>query len=328
MGGNAEHAYRALHLDVAAHEAEAWSDALVAAGAMSVDGSDSGAGAGKETQLFEEGAGESRNWWPVSRLAALFGPEVDPELAIASAAAALGCAVPAHSIDGVADRDWITAARDQFVPLEMAPGLWIVPSWCAPVVPEAINIRLDPGLAFGTGSHPTTQMCVSWLARTVRAGDSVLDYGCGSGILAIAAAKLGATRVHGVDLDAQAVRASRDNARINGVEASFAEVAAVPAGAGPLDERRGGTLGAPPARTTRAPGYDIVIANILARPLALLAPALEACSCPGGRVALAGILDAQADGVIAAYASWFTIRREGSRDGWVLLAGVHDRPAS
>lgn len=175
---------------------------------------------------------------------------------------------------------------------------WIVPSWCEPVDASAINLRLDPGLAFGTGSHATTRMCLRWLTSQISGGETLLDYGCGSGILAIAAAKLGAACVSGTDVDAQAITASRDNATLNEVDARF---------------------DAPDAFATAT--YDVVVANILANPLQLLAPLLAARVRVGGRILLSGILAAQVDAVIAAYRRWFTIDVWNTEEGWVALAG-------
>jgi ribosomal protein L11 methyltransferase len=177
-----------------------------------------------------------------------------------------------------------------------------VPSWCAPPDPGAINVTLDPGLAFGTGSHSTTRLCLAWLAQRLRRGESVLDYGCGSGILAIAALKLGAGDTVGVDVDPQAIVASRTNAQRNGVTASFATPDDIPSVA-----------------THR---FDVLVANILANPLVLLAPALAARVRYGGRIVLSGILEPQAEEVGAAYAPWFRISVWGRDDGWVALAGV------
>lgn len=300
--------FRALRIDIAAHDADAWSDALLEAGALSVEVADPEAGTARETPVYSEGVSDERDFWPVSRIVALFGHRDDPGFALAAAAKALGRPVPASDIVEVADRDWVASSRAQFGPIEAAPGLWIVPSWCRPVDDGAVNVVLDPGVAFGTGSHPTTRMCLAWLARTVKAGDTVLDYGCGSGILAIAAAKLGASRVEGVDVDAQAVQASADNACANGVEARF--------------ELAGGERASQPSR------FDIVVANILANPLRVLAPLLERRCLPGGRIALAGILATQADELIDTYSRWFTMRCEEVRDGWTLLAGERDRPDS
>ena len=184
-------------------------------------------------------------------------------------------------------------------PQRIAPRLWIVPSWHAPPEPSAINVVLDPGLAFGTGTHPTTRLCLRWLAARIRGGESVIDFGCGSGILAIAAAKLGARDVSGVDIDPQAVSAARENAARNGVEAIFVSAAA----------------------QLRAPA-DIVVANILAQPLIVLAPLLAQSNGAGGRLALSGILVEQADEVRAAYAAWYDFEPVEEEEGWVLVSGT------
>jgi ribosomal protein L11 methyltransferase len=176
--------------------------------------------------------------------------------------------------------------------------VWIIPSWCEPVEARAINLRIDPGLAFGTGSHATTRLCLRWLDAHLQRGASLLDYGCGSGILAIAAAKLGAGAVAGVDVDAQALEASRANARTNAVNARFALPEAL---------RRG--------------RFDVVVANILANPLQLLAPLLAGRVRARGDLVLSGILESQAARVTAAYARWFNIAVWGRDDGWVALAG-------
>ncbi|MCC6197698.1 MAG: 50S ribosomal protein L11 methyltransferase, partial [Burkholderiales bacterium] len=197
----------------------------------------------------------------------------------------------------VADEDWVRKTQAQFGPIEVAPGLFIVPTWSQPPDPAAVNIRLDPGLAFGTGSHPTTRLCLAYLRTALRGGESVLDYGCGSGILAIAAARLGASRVTGVDVDPQALGASAANAQANAVAAAFVSPEELPPGR-----------------------FDVVVANILANPLVLLAPVLCARVAPHGRIALSGVLAEQADAVAAAYAPWFTLAATEASDGWVLLS--------
>jgi ribosomal protein L11 methyltransferase len=181
--------------------------------------------------------------------------------------------------------------------------LWIVPSWHKAPDAGAINIVLDPGLAFGTGSHPTTKLCLAWLEGVIRGGESVIDYGCGSGILAIAAMKLGAARADGVDIDGQALLAARANALQNRVQAEF--------------------HGAADAIRTPA---QIVVANILAHPLIVLAPLLARLAVPGGRLALAGVLAEQAEEVKAAYDPWFAFEASGRDEDWVLLAGTRRQP--
>jgi ribosomal protein L11 methyltransferase len=201
-------------------------------------------------------------------------------------------------LEKLEEQDWVRLTQSQFEPIRVSGRLWIVPSWHTAPDPEAIVLVLDPGLAFGTGSHPTTRLCLEWLERAVTPGCSMLDYGCGSGILGIAAARLGAAEVLGVDIDPQAVAAARDNARRNGVSARFDDAA------------------------LRIRGqFDLVAANILSNPLKALAPAVCAHVRPGGRLALSGILAAQAEELIAAYAPWIALGVADTREGWVCLSG-------
>ena len=295
--------YRALRFDAPAGSAARWADALLAAGALSVDVADACADTTSESARYGEPGDGDLVPWPLSRLCALFDASVDAQAALASAAARLDEAPPLYWQDTIADTDWVRETQAQFGPLRVTERLWIVPSWRKPVDAGAINVRLDPGLAFGTGSHPTTLLCLRWLAENIAEGASVLDYGCGSGILAIAAAMLGAGRVAGIDIDPQALAASRANALANGVAVAF----------GPPE--------ALPPQT-----FDVVVANILANPLELLAPVLAQRVGAGGRVVLSGILEAQSDRVAAAYARWFNIAPWGSGDGWVALAGVRLAP--
>jgi ribosomal protein L11 methyltransferase len=295
-------AYLALRFDATAADADAWADALLDAGALSVDVADPLAGTPEETPLFGEPGAPATTLWRLSRLTALLPADADAAAVLRAAGAALGRPLPPCETQPVADQDWVRATQSQFGPIRVTDALWIVPSWCDPVDPAALNLVLDPGLAFGTGSHPTTRLCLAWLAAELRRGESVLDYGCGSGILAIAAARLGASRVVGTDVDPQAMIASRENARRNGVEATFVT---------------------PDALAAQAPApFDVVVANILANPLILLAPALAARTRTGGRIVLSGILTPQAEEVAAAYAPWFKIVVWMHDDGWVALAGV------
>lgn len=287
-----------LTFEAAADAAELWADALLEAGALSVDATDANAGTPAETPLYGEPGAAGAKRWPVSRLTALFGAPNDAERALARAAVLLGEPLPAHSIAVIEGGDWVRMTQAQFAPIRVADRLWIVPSWCTPADPAAINIRLDPGLAFGTGSHPSTLLCLRWLAGNLRPGASVLDYGCGSGILAIAAAKLGAARVAGIDIDPQAIATSRDNAAANGVAAQFVFPDELPAMA-----------------------FDVLVANILANPLEVLAPLLAGRVRIGGLLVLAGILEAQVGAVAAAYERWFNIDLWGTADGWAALAG-------
>jgi ribosomal protein L11 methyltransferase len=289
--------YTAVSFVVAGRLADAWSDALLAGGALSVDVSDPAVGTAAEAAIYGE-PGATSNAWPRARVVALVEAGEDAGAIVADAAAGLGQSPPRFEAWQVADDDWVRATQAQFGPVRIGDRLAIVPTWCDP--PRAdVTIRLDPGLAFGTGSHPTTRLCLEWLVDEVVPGASVLDYGCGSGILALAAAKLGAGRVVATDIDAQALGASRDNARANGVEATFV----LPDALGPET-------------------FDIVVANILANPLIVLAPALAARVRPGGGLALSGILASQAAEVVAAYAGWFTLGASRDADGWVLIEGT------
>jgi len=290
-------AFFALRFDTSAGEADAWSDALLHAGALSVDVSDPLAGTEHESPLYGEPGADAQAAWATSRMVALLPEDTDAAHLLDRAARTLALPMPAFETYPVADEDWVRNTQAQFGPIEVAPRFFIVPSWCEPPDPGALNIRLDPGLAFGTGSHPTTRLCLAWLRETIAGGESVLDYGCGSGILAIAAAKLGARAVTGVDVDPQALAASRANAAANGVRATFANPDAL------------------------APGrFDVVVANILANPLVLLAPVVAARVSEGGALALSGVLADQAEGVIAAYARWFTLAATREDGGWVLLS--------
>jgi ribosomal protein L11 methyltransferase len=290
--------YIALRFDAPAREAESWADALLAAGALSIDVSDPAAGTPGETPQYGEPGEPGETLWPISRLSALFAPGIDPHAAFRAAADAIALPAPPHETYAVAEQDWVRLTQAQFGPIRIADDFWIVPSWAQAPAAEALSLRLDPGLAFGTGSHPTTCLCLEWMRHQIRGGESLLDYGCGSGILAIAAARLSAGRVVGIDVDPLALTASEANARANGVTASFM---------------------LPDALTPQR--FDVVVANILANPLMLLAPALALRVCAGGRIALSGILESQADTVAAAYARWFTIGTWKVREGWVLLVG-------
>lgn len=268
----------ALLLEVPAAQAETLSDALVAQGAHSV-------------WIDEPGRASPR-------LHALFDARADAAGALGAAAAQAECPVPPFRAYDVADQDWVRATQAQFAPQCIAQRLWIVPSWHeAPH--EGIVLRLDPGLAFGTGSHPSTRLVLAWLARAPGPAASVLDYGCGSGILAIAAAKLGAARVDAADLDPDALAAAGANARANHVEVGVFAPEQLPPGA-----------------------YDVVLANILAQPLIVLAPLLAARTRAGGRIALSGILEAQAEELAAAYAAHFDTRVAGREEGWSLVEGT------
>lgn len=287
----------AIRLQADSGAADALSDALLEAGALSVSCDDADAGTDAEAAQFAEPGLEPPRAWPRNLLTALVPAGDRPADIVAAAARACGIEVPPFRVTPVEDEDWVRSTQSQFVPIHIEHQLWIVPSWCSAPDPDAINISIDPGLAFGTGSHATTRLMLRWLVHALAGGESVLDYGCGSGILAIAAARLGAGIVAGVDIDPQALQAARDNAGRNGVDASFFLPDALP------EE---------PA--------DVVVANILANPLVVLAPLITAhCA---RRVALSGILESQADAVARAYAPGFALEIAGRDEGWILMAGA------
>ncbi|WP_298394662.1 50S ribosomal protein L11 methyltransferase [uncultured Azonexus sp.] len=283
-----------------AASAEPVCDALLELGALSASIEDADAGTPDEQPQFGEPGSVTTPGWAHSRVVALFEPDADVAAMLADAAAQAGLeAVPAFTVEPVEEQNWVQLTQAQFDPIRVSGRLWIVPSWHESPDPAAINLVLDPGMAFGTGSHPTTRLCLEWLERTITGGESLLDYGCGSGILAIAAAKLGAAAVAGVDIDPQAVDAANANAASNDVAARFADSA-----------------------ETLAGEYDVVVANILSNPLRVLAPAICAHVRAGGRLALSGILREQAEEIIAVYAPWIPLQVADMREDWVCLAGV------
>lgn len=291
-------AWQRLALVVEGGDAEALGDALEARGAIAIEVTDADAGTGAERAAFGE-PGSGAATWPRARVAALFDAGADALRALAAALEDAGvAALGAASIDRVEDTDWVALTQRQFEPIRAGARLWIVPTWHEPPDPTAVNVVLDPGAAFGTGSHATTRLCLAWLEREVHADDVVLDYGCGSGILGIAALRLGALRAIGVDVDPRALEAARYNSTRNAVSLEALEA------------------GAPIPRLA-----TVTVANILANPLRVLAPLLAAHTASGGRIALSGILDDQAEEVVAAYAPYARLEVAAREAGWVLLAG-------
>ncbi len=293
-----------VELQLLAPEAcvEMASDALMdELDALSVSVEDADANTGAESALFgEPGMPAPRSGWQRSILKALFAEE-----ASATSAAALllaqdwAAGIQLHAIQAVPEQDWVRLTQSQFAPVPVTPDFWIVPSWHEPPAEARRVIRLDPGMAFGTGTHPTTRMCLRWTALHAPAEAArwkrVLDYGCGSGILAIGAALYGATNIDAVDIDPAAVESTQLNARDNHVQVR----------AGLPDAANG--------------AYALVFANILATPLKLLAPVLSSHVAPGGTLVLAGILERQADELKAAYAPLLTLQVSDSDDGWILM---------
>jgi ribosomal protein L11 methyltransferase len=293
-------AWLAITLTVEAAVVETLTDALLAAGALAIDVTDAHAGTPLESALFNEPGDPAGPAWTLASLRALFdeGADIGAHVAVALTVAGLD---PHKSCDveRVEDQDWVRATQNQFQPVRITQRLWVVPTWHTPPDPAATNLIIDPGLAFGTGTHPTTRLCLQWLSDHLRNGETVLDYGCGSGILAIAAAKLGAARACGVDIDPVALLAAQDNAMQNQVTVEFS------------------------AATAAAPEpADIVLANILANPLKLLAPLLAQATRASGRIVLAGFLEHQCDEISAVYRAWFDLDPPQHEAGWVLLSGT------
>ena len=290
--------WQELHFGAVKAQVDALEDWLFAAGALSVTLTDQA-----DQPLLEPGPGETPLWDRV-QVVALFSGDTDLAPVLAAFPRELATEIPEHPI-GLVDREWSRVWEDQFHPLKMGERLWVCPSWTPPPEADAINLMLDPGLAFGTGTHPTTRLCLHALDSLIEPGMTVVDYGCGSGILGIAAALLGAERVLGVDNDPQALIASRNNAEGNGIDIS--RMALLESGDARLAEWQGAA--------------DVVVANILAGPLITLAPVLSALLPLGGRLLLAGLLEDQVATVSAAYERDFRMQREQEEEGWVLLSG-------
>lgn len=282
-----------------ATKAESLADALMNQGALSVSIEDADAGTLAETPQFGEPGSAPFQLWAHSKVIALFDHDVVLAAALAASAGEAGFdTVPPFTVETVAEQNWVQLTQSQFDPIRITDRLWIVPSWHVAPNSDAINIALDPGMAFGTGSHPTTRLCLTWLAENLKKGQSVLDYGCGSGILGIAAAKLGAGTAVGVDIDEKALEAAAQNAEKNQVELAF------------IHSRH-------PLNTQ----FDVVVANILTNPLCVLAPLLVERVAEGGQLVLAGVLEEQADQVIKAYAPMLALHAGGVEEGWVRLEG-------
>ncbi len=295
-------------IEIAREHAEALSDALMEAGALSVSVEDADEGTDQERPLFgEPGMIPTEAAWDHSRVVALTDVDADQAAIVAEAAAAIGlAATPPFSTRNVADEDWVRLTQSQFAPIHIGKNIWVVPSWHEAPDPDALILELDPGLAFGTGSHPTTRLCMEWLEAHPAPGKTVLDYGCGSGILAMVAKKMGAGDVAGVDIDPQAIESARDNAARNHCEIAYYL---------PDDFA---VSGQPQHATGR---FDIVVANILSSPLKVMAPMLAGRVAAGGSLILSGVLARQAEEVAAAYAPFIELGVWAEQDGWVALHG-------
>ena len=281
-----------VRLAISPEQAETYEDAFLEVGAVSVTFMDA------EDQPIFEPELNTTPLWAHTHLLALFEGGTEPAPVLAHLELLTGSPLPEHHSEVIEDQDWERSWMDGFQPMRFGQRLWIVPSWHAAPEPDAVNLLLDPGLAFGTGSHPTTHLCLAWLEAELPAGATLLDYGCGSGILAIAARKLGAGPTQAVDIDAQAVQSTVFNAEVNKVELQ----AMLP------DGLADGT-------------FEVVVANILSNPLKVLAPMLAGRVAAGGHLVLSGVLERQAEEVAAAYAPWLAMSVWRARDGWVCLHG-------
>ena len=291
-------------IEIGFDDTVSYSDALMDAGALSVTVEDRDEGTPQEKPMFDEPGADANDYaWENSRIIALVEPGTDIPALTRKAADACGMTdVPAYTTREVPDEDWVRLTQSQFDPIHIGEKIWIVPSWHEILEKDSIILELDPGLAFGTGSHPTTRLCLEWLEQNATQGKSILDYGCGSGILAIAASKLGIPDVAGVDIDPQSIISTRENAERNAVSLH---------------------CWLPDAFESVQKGirYDIVIANILAGPLQTLVPVLTRRIASNGNLVLSGILESQAEDVIAAYAPFIQLSVWKTCDGWVALAG-------
>ncbi len=285
-----------VRLAITPEQAETFEDALLEVGAVSVTFMDA-----EDQPIFEPDLGTTP-LWSHTHLLALFEADTDETALIAHLQLLCGGTLPERHVERIEDQDWERSWMDNFQPMRFGQRLWIVPSWHAAPEPDAVNLLLDPGLAFGTGTHPTTALCLEWLDGQNLDGCRVLDFGCGSGILAIAALLLGAPKAVGTDIDPQALEASRDNASRNGIDPARFPVYL-------------------PADLPQQPA-EVVVANILAGPLVSLAPQITALVQEGGRLALSGILAEQAEEVRAAYAGAFDLDPTAIKDGWVRISGV------
>jgi ribosomal protein L11 methyltransferase len=290
-----------ISLKIAAQDntADLISDTLMELGALSAIIEDANADTLDEQPIFGEPGDPPPGIWQKNLVSALFDDDVEVANVMAQLQEQTKLSGLQYSTEVIHEQDWVRATQSQFEPIKITDTFWIVPTWHDAPNANAINIVLDPGLAFGTGSHPTTHLCLEWLTKTVAPQSSVLDYGCGSGILAIAAKKLGAGQVVGTDIDEQAIQSSLYNAEQNQVAAVFYH-----------------------ASQYQTQTFDIVVANILSSALSVLAPALAASCKTGGKIALSGILKEQATDVAAIYAQWFEMNPPQFMDAWVLLTGT------
>jgi ribosomal protein L11 methyltransferase len=302
-------------IEIAREHAEGLSDALMEAGALSVSVEDADEGTDQEKPIFgEPGMEPVIPAWEHSRVVALTDVDADHGALVAEAADAIGLdAMPKFTTRALAEQDWVRLTQSQFAPIHIGKNIWVVPSWHEAPDPDGLILELDPGLAFGTGSHPTTRLCMEWLEAHPAPGKTVLDYGCGSGILAMVAKKLGAGDVAGVDIDPQAIESARDNAERNQCT---------------IDYYLPDAFAVSPKAQHATGRFDIVVANILSSPLKLMAPMLAGRVAEGGQLILSGVLARQAEEVAAAYAPFIQLGVWAELDGWVALHGKLGAPSA
>ena len=288
-----------LKIRASAEYAHIISDVLIELGALSSSIEDSYLNSENEEALFGEPNLPSNTIWQHNTIESLFDHSVSIDTVIDELKTITGLSDIDYTLESVEEQNWVTLTQSQFEPISILNKLWIVPSWHATPNPSAINIMLDPGLAFGTGSHPTTHLCLEWLIKEVKINDCVLDYGCGSGILSIAAKKCGAKEVVGIDIDPQAIIASTHNAKENHVHIQFYN-----------------------SESSLKLEADIVVANILSSALSVLAPIIAKACRPKGKIALSGILKQQVEMLTEIYSAWFNLNKPIEREGWILLSGT------
>ncbi|GAQ78479.1 similar to ribosomal protein L11 methyltransferase [Klebsormidium nitens] len=318
---------QAAKIYVEGDNADALCDALLGCGAASCSIEDANLDQEGEEEIYSGpepwGSPADMRLWEKSAVTALFPADVSIKEALEEAAEILGLpGPPQYDVSMTKDQDWVETIKASYQPVEISRGLWVIPSWCEPIDPGAINVFLEPGVAFGTGDHPTTRLCLAWIRSVVKGGERVMDYGIGSGILAIAAVKLGAAQAVGVDIDPLSITASRHNAERNGLKPETLRVylADRESAGNPLpenisvvrdsDEAKGG-VGA----------FDIVVANILLNPLVALAKTITGYAKPGAVVGLSGVLEEQVPRVVRTYEEYLEDIQVTTEDGWACVTG-------
>ena len=288
-----------LIVQINKEDVDSISDFLIELGAISTSIEDTNLNQNNEELIFGVPNIQSQQFWENNTVQALFEKKINIEIIKAAIKNKFTDAILSLSTKDVEDTDWVKSTQTQFSPIRINDKLWIIPTWHKIQDKNAINLILDPGLAFGTGTHPTTHLCLLWLLDNINQNLSVLDYGCGSGILGIAAKKIGAKKVIGVDIDNQAIKASKDNSEMNNVQISWSNTKEK------IDFKA-----------------DLVVANILSSALSVLAPILAEHCITNGKIALSGILESQEDDIKKIYNSWFDLDPSYKKDGWVLISGT------